>query len=277
MNALPLDHLVINTRFETDAAQVLFTQLGFQLTDRGRHSMGSINHLIVFDANYLELIGLPTDGGPLRQEILDQCIGIDGLVYRPESAAAVHAALTERGLPLLPVHSFTRGVVVAGQSRQASFHTVRFKPGTFNGGRVYYCEHETPELVWQPDRAAHPNTARNLDALVIVSPDPKADAQRHAVVAFGEAEPHEGGWRVSGAGFSTCFIDAGAARQRFAAAAVQPLGRSRYYAAIEVRVGDLPVAERIVRALGTRVVTQPVAGGLAVLLPDFNTTLVLQG
>ena len=37
--ALPLDHLVINTHFEMNAAQSIFEQLGFTLTPRGRHRL----------------------------------------------------------------------------------------------------------------------------------------------------------------------------------------------------------------------------------------------
>ena len=57
--ALALDHLVINTHFEIDAARLLFEQFGFQLTPRGHHSLGSVNHLLVFEDDYLELIGCP--------------------------------------------------------------------------------------------------------------------------------------------------------------------------------------------------------------------------
>ena len=54
-----LDHLVVNTRFAIDAAQALFAGLGFTLTPRGYHSLGSVNHLAVFPQGYLELVGLP--------------------------------------------------------------------------------------------------------------------------------------------------------------------------------------------------------------------------
>jgi hypothetical protein len=83
-----LDHLVINTGFATDTTAELFAALGFSLTPRGYHSLGSINHLIMFAGHYLELIGLPSDGAVLRQEILDSPPGIDGLVFGSADAAA---------------------------------------------------------------------------------------------------------------------------------------------------------------------------------------------
>lgn len=57
-----LDHVVINVHFAMGLAEPLFEALGFTLTPRGYHSLGSINHLIVFGSDYLELIGLPESG-----------------------------------------------------------------------------------------------------------------------------------------------------------------------------------------------------------------------
>src|SRR6185437_15593295 len=51
-----LDHVVINTLFDMDRAAALMSQLGFTLTPRGYHSLGSFNHLVMFEHDYLELI-----------------------------------------------------------------------------------------------------------------------------------------------------------------------------------------------------------------------------
>ena len=45
---LELDHIAINVKDNMDEAYQLFTQLGFILTPRGYHSLGSINHSMVF-------------------------------------------------------------------------------------------------------------------------------------------------------------------------------------------------------------------------------------
>ncbi len=49
---LPLDHLVINSHFALDDSAKLFADLGFHLTPRGYHSLGSINHLIMFEHHF---------------------------------------------------------------------------------------------------------------------------------------------------------------------------------------------------------------------------------
>ena len=69
-----------------EQAQQCFGQPGFSLTDRGYHSPGSINHLMMFGKEYLELIGLPenADGKlPVRNGIPDAPRGINGLVFKP--------------------------------------------------------------------------------------------------------------------------------------------------------------------------------------------------
>ena len=52
-----LDHVVINTLFDMNRAADLMLRLGFTLTPRGYHSLGSINHLMMLEHDYLELVG----------------------------------------------------------------------------------------------------------------------------------------------------------------------------------------------------------------------------
>ena len=54
-----LDHVVINARDDMDRAADIYRRLGFTLTERGYHSLGSMNHLAMFGTDYLELIAVP--------------------------------------------------------------------------------------------------------------------------------------------------------------------------------------------------------------------------
>jgi len=113
--AVPIDHLVINVLKEMDAAHDTFKQLGFTMTPRGRHTMGSINHLMIFEKDYIELIGLPVDGTILRDELLGNPIGIDGIVFQSSDAEQTYQTLTKRKQSLLPVQSFSRPVDLDGK------------------------------------------------------------------------------------------------------------------------------------------------------------------
>ena len=276
-SALPLDHLVVNTRFETDAAARLFAGLGFTLTPQGRHAFGSVNHLMVFQDDYLELIGLPTDGGTLRQEILDNPGGIDGLVYKPDSADAVHAALTQAGASVAPLHAFSRPLELDGVWHEARFRTVRYTPGAFEAGRVYYCQHLTPELVWRREWQQHANGVQGLAGLTLVSAQPQADVQAYAQAAFGPAHLDERGFSIPSPGFAVDIVDPDSYAQRYGALSCDALGRDSFFGAITLRAGNPQALRQHVAALGQQVRSQDWQrggqSGLAVALPGLNTLL----
>ncbi|MBS0562523.1 MAG: VOC family protein, partial [Proteobacteria bacterium] len=72
-----IDHVVVNVRDRVDAAAEAYRRLGFTLTPRGYHTLGSMNHLAIFGTDYLELIAArPGDGG--RQDIMGAPEGLNG-------------------------------------------------------------------------------------------------------------------------------------------------------------------------------------------------------
>lgn len=173
---LQLDHLVINSHFALDESAKLFAALGFHLTPRGYHSLGSINHLIMFEHHYLELIGLPDRREPLRRELLESPVGIDGLVFATEDAAQTESRLRQSGFAVEPVQHFSREVVSAEASGEARFSTVRLQAGSFSAGRVYFCQHHTPEWVWR-DEWLQPGT---IQSLIVVAKEVAATARHYA-------------------------------------------------------------------------------------------------
>src|SRR5205807_2017029 len=92
-----------------DEAARVFTALGFRLTPRGHHTLGSMNHLAMFATDYLELLGFGA-GGASRPELAPFPIGLNGLVFKTDDADQVHAHAAAVGLPILPVQSFSRRV-----------------------------------------------------------------------------------------------------------------------------------------------------------------------
>lgn len=146
---LTLDHVVINSHFALDNSANLFRTLGFTLTPQGYHSLGSVNHLIMFSDHYLELIGLPNQNAPLRRELLDNPPGIDGLVFVSDNPEHTARILRDTGFSLQPIQHFSRKVVSGSQSGEAHFSTLRLTAGSFSAGRLYFCQHHTPEWVWR--------------------------------------------------------------------------------------------------------------------------------
>ena len=170
-----LDHVVIDVRDQIDEAARRFSRLGFQLTPRGHHTLGSVNHLAMFTTDYLELLGFGEDGAT-RVEIAPFAVGLNGLVFKTADAEAVHRRAEAAGLPVLPVQAFSRPVALDGATRDARFRTTRLDPTKVAMGRVYFCEHQTPELVWRPEWQGHPNGARAITRVVVATADPQRTA-----------------------------------------------------------------------------------------------------
>jgi len=94
--ALPvatLDHVVINARDDMDRAAEIYRKLGFTLTERGYHSLGSMNHLAMFGTDYLELIAVPKNATTGRLDLLNYSYGLNGLVFGSEDSAVTYAEL----------------------------------------------------------------------------------------------------------------------------------------------------------------------------------------
>ena len=277
-DALALDHLVINTHFEMNAAHTIFEQLGFTLTLRGRHSLGSINHLMVFENDYLELLGLPSDGGPLREEVLSSPVGIDGLVFKTTDAAHTHQSLQTAGFAVQPVQAFSRPVELAGVVSDARFETVRFEPGQFSAGRLYYCQHFTPELVWRKEWQAHSNGVNKLAGLLIVCESPQQEANKYVAAAGGLADLGANGeYRVRGAQYTLVFVTAAQYAECFGGLTCVGGKRSSFFGAIALQTASLAPLRQALERLqknGLHTITwREQRGRLAVQIPGFNTLL----
>jgi hypothetical protein len=184
-----LDHAVVIVRDRMDAAADTYRRMGFTLTPLGRHQLGSINHLMVFRHDYLELLGFPPGQEQARPEIAASPIGLDGLVFTLDDAEASRMAIADRGFAPNPLQLLTRPVDLGGTMREARFTTLRFPRQPILGGRVYFCGHDTPELVWREEWMTHANGAVAIDTFTVVVPDPAAEADVYARLLDVRAEP----------------------------------------------------------------------------------------
>src|SRR5438874_4404942 len=225
-----LDHVVIDVRDRMDEALATFAGLGFQLTPRGHHTLGSMNHLAMFATDYLELLGFG-DGGAERPELAPFPIGLTGLVFKTDDADVVHAHALAAGLPILPVQAFSRPVELGGARQDARFRTTRLDPAKIAMGRVYFCEHRTPELVWRPEWQAHPNGARAIARVIVATADPRRTASLFGALFGPEAVVEQGGGCVVSAGAAQVALTTrGAVADEFGDAAADPAGRVDYLA-----------------------------------------------
>jgi len=247
MTHLPLptlDHVVINVRDQLDAAAPLYQKLGFDLTPRGHHTLGSMNNLAIFGTDYLELIAVPPDSTK-RSSILTYPCGVNAVVFGAEDADRIYARLVEAGAPVLAPNDFSRPVDFEGGTGDAAFRTLHVAAEAFPAGRLYFCQHRTRDLVWRDEWRRHANGAIGVAGITSVSADPKAVGALLAQMFGTElVETIDGGVRLLVGLSSFDILTHAAAVERFGGALPDPEGRSDYMAALSFRTSSLDGAAR---------------------------------
>ena len=198
-------------------------------------------------------------------------IGLNGLVFKADDAERIYQHALAAGLPIQPVQSFSRPVTLAGETLDARFRTTRLDPKEVPMGRVYFCEHLTPELVWRSEWQAHRNGARAISRVVVATPELQRTAALFDAL-FGSVAVPENGRLVVSAGLARIELASPAAvAEEFDDAAADPATRREHLAAA-FKVVSLPETARVLhsttglRVEGHRVVVPAAAA--------CNTTLV---
>jgi hypothetical protein len=268
-----LDHVVVNARDRLDEAADIYRRLGFTLTPRGYHTLGSMNHLAMFATDYLELIAVRA-GDDSRPELLGSPFGLDGLVFGTEDAAATYQALRNNEVVIDPPQQFSRPVEAGGEIRDAMFRTTRLPRSLSPAGRLYFCQHLTRDLVWRDEWRHHANGAVGIARAVIAAEDPDTLGALFARM-FGSRTV-----RATDDGCSLVLglsrfevVHPGALWEMFGGAAPDSRGRRDYMAALTFRTLSLDAAETTLEAGGVRGVDRI---GTSVLVPAteaFGVTL----
>jgi catechol 2,3-dioxygenase-like lactoylglutathione lyase family enzyme len=182
-----LDHVGL---FVPDMARAAaaFERLGFRLTPLSpqRHRLapgeplvpaGTANRLAMLREGYIEILTPVAETGIAGQlrAAMQRYAGLHLIAFGSGDAAAAQAHLAAAGFAPQPVIDLERTV----DEGTARFSVVRVPPGTMAEGRVQYCRHHTPELVWQPRWLTQPNRARALTDLVLCVGDPAEAAARY--------------------------------------------------------------------------------------------------
>lgn len=247
-----IDHVVLVVR-DLDAARDTFARLGFTVSPRGHHTLGSQNHCVMFGHDYVELLVSPEGAPhPSRQYYTEFARAGDGLAGIALKSADAKGAYTEAlwaGFqPADPVE-FSRPVELPEGRRDARFRVVQLKPGSTPGGRLFVCEHLTRELVWRPEYQRHANGATGLAAVAIVCDDVARTANAYARLFDAKAKTIAEGLLVETGDTPIALVTAQALARRlpdlWISARPVPL-----FAALFVRVADRDAAERALRAGG---------------------------
>ncbi|KIZ37048.1 MULTISPECIES: VOC family protein [Rhodopseudomonas] len=244
-----LDHVVINVMGGLDDAQAQFARLGFDLTERGHHTLGSSNHLAIFDTNYLELLGYLPGRETMRADLWAHPPGLTGLVFKSVDADRVYQTMRQRGVPVETPASFARPVMLADGAHDARFRVIRVSGDEVQNGRTFFCHHDTPDMVWRPEWQSHPNGVTGITEFVIASQQPARTAALYERM-FGpgllSAVPGGVSFR---AGAATVFVlDPATVAATYAGAALTSPDGSDRMVALTFRVGSLAATKELLRA-----------------------------
>ncbi|HZP99799.1 MAG TPA: VOC family protein [Reyranella sp.] len=259
-----LDHVVVMVD-GIDAAQAAYRKLGFQVQPRGFHNkLGTANHLMIFDKDYFEILGIVEDTpfNAERREWLKQGGGLANVALATDGADLAYEAFKKAGLePDAPL-GFDRAVEVAGKIEHAAFRTVRIPKTHMPVVGFFVCEHLTPQFVYRSEWAKHPNGARGIRGVTVIAEQPAR--------WVGEIEKYfgAGSARREGDGL---IVDTGTQpihyvnRRDYAARypGVAPVRPGDHPALLSLRVDDLAACEALL-----------VKNGVEVLKPDAGRLLV---
>ena len=196
-HVLGIDHVVILAR-DLDRARDTYARLGFTLAPRGFHTLGSQNHCILFERDYIELLAVPGPH-PAMQYYADFLADGDGLAaiaLACDDANAAHGELQAAGIQADPPLDFSRPVERPDGTHDASFRIVQLPVAQTPGCRAFLCQHFTRDLVWRAEDQRHALGAIEIAALAVIADEPHAAAASYANIFDAKPLPIEEGLLV---------------------------------------------------------------------------------
>jgi len=181
-NVIGIDHAVVMVK-DLDQAAENYKRLGFTVSPRGTHSahMGSGNYTIMFDPDYMELLGVlaaTEHNAPARAFLDKRGEGIERIAFTAVDSTAGAEEIRARGFPPVGPVDFERPVTLPnGSISAAKFRVFQWPVEEAPGGvRIFACQHKTRETVWIPELMKHANAAKRLKQVLIASPEPAKEA-----------------------------------------------------------------------------------------------------
>jgi len=185
-----LDHVGLFVPDMPGAARAM-ERLGFSLTPYTvqRHTLatgelavtGTANRLAILRLGYIEMLTAVGDT-PLADQMRGAIARYPGahlIAFGSADADATHRRLSAEGFQPLPLVRLQRGAATPDGERLARFSVVRVPPGRMPEGRMQFCQHHTPELVWQTQHQQHANRASALTDILLCVDAPAEAAARY--------------------------------------------------------------------------------------------------
>jgi catechol 2,3-dioxygenase-like lactoylglutathione lyase family enzyme len=211
--AFGIEHPLVTVR-DLDAVAARYSALGFDPTPLGRHPWGTVNRLIMFPDNFIELISVadygaieadPVGGHRFGRRVrdgLERGEGISLLALHSKDAIGDGRIAEARGAASEGQVDFRRAIVLPDGTSDEAVVTLTILPDDEHPNLSFFlCHQHKPHLVWNPDWLRHRNGADAITVVTYLARDPDAAADRFRAVWGNEAlAPQDGGWCVTTAG-----------------------------------------------------------------------------
>lgn len=268
-----IDHVVLLVR-DLDKAQHAFMRMGFALTPRGFHTLGSQNHCLMFGSDYVELLAVPRPHPAMQYftDFLAAGEGLGAIALATDDAASLHASVAADGYAADAPLDFSRPVQGLGDAR---FRIVQLPPEASPGCRLFACQHFTREVVWRPEHMRHANGATQIAAVAVVAEDPEAAAGRYGRLLGARPQNIEEGLLVQTGSAPIAVASRWKLGHRLHGVGL-PLRPRPLVAALFIRVADRAATAKVLRRNGL----DPVAladGAFAVSAQDAHGVAVVFG
>jgi hypothetical protein len=210
-----------------DAAADALERLGFTLTPFSEQShradpegplvlAGTANRCVMLQRGYLEFLA-PTADTPIAGQLraaIRRYVGAHLIAFGTSTPEDDHARLGKAGFAPLPPVDLQREIATESGRETARFTVVRVAPGTMAEGRIQFCRHHTPGLLWQQRWTYHPNRAAALAGVILRVADAQEAAKRYARYTGLTAQVSGGVWRMDTARGYLIFADRDALHRR---------------------------------------------------------------
>ncbi len=187
---LTVDHVGVIVP-DLDIARADYASLGFRLTRRSSHKgrltpdgpvepWGSGNHCAMFRDGYLEILGV-TDPSKHHAHVtarLARYHGLQLIALGCEAADGLQQEVSARAAGVRRISELGRDVPYDDGTRPGVFRIVHLDDAAFPEAELFFIEHATPDVLWQPSLLDHPNGVTGLAGVLICSADPASTCRR---------------------------------------------------------------------------------------------------
>ena len=231
---------------------------------------GTSNRCVMLRDGYLEFLTPTQDTANARQlrDAMARYTGVHLIALGTQNAHSDHSRLFREGFAPLPPLALQRQLGTPDGETTARFTVVRVPPAAMAEGRIQYCQHHTPDAVWQPRWTAHANAAVALTSVLLCVADAGEAARRYARFTGIAPQQSSTSWRITTSRGDLLFAQPDVFQARFAVRAPA----LPWIAGYVIDSSDMNVTRAHVRgdAMGERlcVTLPPSLGGLMILQPE---------